>query len=71
MLDGHFTSPAPVYGCLGARASSPLLKQARRLRSQGTGGAFTKQTSSRQSRDATERGRDIYDECGAFCRSAL
>src|SRR2546428_4380335 len=44
-LDVHFTSPAPVYGFLGARASSPLLKQARRLRSQETGGEFTKQTS--------------------------
>jgi hypothetical protein len=38
--------PVPVYGLLGARASSPLLKQAGRLRSQGTGSAFTKQTSS-------------------------
>jgi hypothetical protein len=46
-LDVHFTSPAPVYGLLGARASSPLLKQAGRLRSQGTGSEFTKQTSSR------------------------
>jgi hypothetical protein len=45
-LDVHFTSPVPVYGLLGARASSPLLKQAGRLRSQGTGSAFTKQTSS-------------------------
>jgi hypothetical protein len=45
-LDVHFTSPVPVYGLLGARASSPLLKQAGRLRSQGTGSGFTKQTSS-------------------------
>jgi adenosylmethionine-8-amino-7-oxononanoate aminotransferase len=44
----HFTSPVPVYGLLGARASSPLLKQAGRLRSQGTGSEFTKQTSSWQ-----------------------
>jgi PKD repeat protein len=44
-LDVHFTSPVPVYGLLGARASSPLLKQAGRLRSQGTGSEFTKQTS--------------------------
>jgi hypothetical protein len=48
-LDVHFTSPVPVYGLLGARASSPLLKQAGRLHSQGTGSAFTKQTSSRRS----------------------
>jgi hypothetical protein len=34
-----------VCGFLGARASSPLLEQARRLLSQETGGAFTKQTS--------------------------
>jgi tetratricopeptide (TPR) repeat protein len=47
LLDVHFTSPVPVYGLLGARASSPLLKQAGRLRSQGTGSEFTKQTSSR------------------------
>jgi hypothetical protein len=49
VLDVHFTSPLPVDGCLGARVSSPLRKQARRLRSQGkvwmTGGVFTKQTS--------------------------
>jgi hypothetical protein len=45
-LDVYFTSPAPVCSLLGARASSPLLTQARRLRSQGTGSAFTKQTSS-------------------------
>jgi hypothetical protein len=45
VLDVHFTSPVPVYGLLGARASSPLLKQAGRLRSQGTGSEFTKQTS--------------------------
>jgi anaerobic selenocysteine-containing dehydrogenase len=49
-LDVHFTSPLPVDGCLGARVSSPLRKQARRLRSQGKvwmiGGVFTKQTSS-------------------------
>jgi hypothetical protein len=43
---------------LGARASSPLLTQARRLRSQGTGSAFTKQTSStllRQTHNAIDR----------------
>jgi N-hydroxyarylamine O-acetyltransferase len=50
-LDVHFTSPVPVYGLLGARASSPLLKQAGRLRSQGTGSEFTKQTSRHQGRD--------------------
>jgi putative ABC transport system substrate-binding protein len=50
-LDVYFTSPAPVCSLLGARASSPLLTQARRLRSQGTGSAFTKQTSSDQPQD--------------------
>jgi hypothetical protein len=54
MLDVHFTSPVPVYGLLGARASSPLLKQAGRLRSQGTGSEFTKQTS-RQKEPRTEQ----------------
>ena len=49
-LDVYFTSPAPVYSLLGARASSPLLTQARRLRSQGTGSEFTKQTASRAKR---------------------
>jgi hypothetical protein len=34
-LDVYFISPAPVYGFLGAQASSPFRKQARRLRSQG------------------------------------
>jgi hypothetical protein len=51
-LDVHFTSPVPVYGLLGARASSPLLKQAGRLRSQGTGSEFTKQTSRPTTRRA-------------------
>jgi hypothetical protein len=61
-LDVHFTSPAPVYGLLGARASSPLLKQAGRLRSQGTGSAFTKQTSSVQElREAIAVGEVIED----------
>jgi hypothetical protein len=56
-LDVHFTSPVPVYGLLGARASSPLLKQAGRLRSQGTGSAFTKQTSSTGLRLGSYAGR--------------
>jgi hypothetical protein len=38
-LDVHFTSPAPVYGFLGARAPSPLLQQARRLRASITASA--------------------------------
>jgi hypothetical protein len=33
-LDVHVTNPVPVYGFLGAWASSPLLKQVRHLHSQ-------------------------------------